>query len=74
MFARKDGGFITHRVVQSFETLDATFSSEGPTFGRCCLSRPSIRWQPQQPRVSTIRMPASSVGASGKFTSFVWQR
>ena len=65
---------MTQRVAHSRETFEATFSSDGPGFGRCCFSRPSMRWQPQQPSVSTIRMPASSVGASGKLTSAVWQR
>ena len=65
---------MTQRVAQSRETLEATFSRDGPTLGRCCFSSPSIRWQPQQPRFSTIRMPASSVGASGKFVSLAWQR
>ncbi len=71
---RKDAGFITQRVVQSFGTFAATFSSEGPTLGSPCFSSPSMRWQPQQPRPSTIFIPASSFGASGKFVSCVWQR
>ena len=70
MLARKAAGSMTQRVVQSRGTFAATRSSEGPTFGRCCFSSPSMRWQPQQPRDSTIRMPASSLGASGKFVSF----
>ena len=57
---------MTQRVAQSFVTFAATFSSDGPTLGRRCFSSPSMRWQPQQPRLSTRRMPAFSVGASGK--------
>ena len=74
MLARKASGAVTQRVVHSFETLDATFSSDGPGLGSRCFSSPSIRWQPQQPSDSTILIAASRRGASGKFVSSAWQR
>ncbi len=60
---------MTQRVAHSFVTFAPTFSSEGPGSGRFCFSSPSMRWHLQQPRISTILTPASSVGASGKFAS-----
>ena len=74
VFARNEAGFMTQRVAHSFVTLEATFSSEGPTRGRFCFSSPSMRWQPQQPRVSTSLIAAFNFGASGKFVSSAWQR